>query len=130
MSGLQPSDQNVLATAVCDSLVVAMDPESRRSCIFFWENSRDLLLAVVDAVKEHDDPEIHVAGTGLLESPPTPGAIARSRKRSPRLTAIIPLRRNSSRRPGPPSATTASATISEPFTGTARTIFPWPTCAP
>ncbi|MFI6470209.1 glycosyltransferase [Streptomyces sp. NPDC050516] len=73
MSGLQPSDQNVLATAVCDSLVVAMDPESRRSCIFFWENSRDLLLAVVDAVKEHDDPEIHAAGTRLLESPADPG---------------------------------------------------------
>lgn len=72
MPGLMPSDPNVLASAVADSLVVAVDPDSRRSCLFYWENAQPWLRAVVDAVKTAADDEIRSLGTALLGSPSDP----------------------------------------------------------
>ncbi|MGI5212755.1 glycosyltransferase [Plantactinospora sp. CA-290183] len=72
MTGLRPSDPEVLATAVADSLVVAVDPDAPRSCLFYWENARPWLTAVVDGVRKSRDDEIRSIGERLLENPADP----------------------------------------------------------
>ncbi|MGW0781251.1 glycosyltransferase [Streptomyces sp. NPDC002913] len=72
MPGLIPTDPDVLATAVADSLVVAVDADSRRSCLFYWENAQPWLRAVVDAVRGSEDEEIRTLGQSLLDSPADP----------------------------------------------------------
>jgi glycosyltransferase involved in cell wall biosynthesis len=67
-----PSSPDVLATAVADSLVVAVDPDSRRSCLFYWENARPWLDVVVDRIRQCKDEEIRSLGDGLLDNPADP----------------------------------------------------------
>ncbi|WP_326770467.1 glycosyltransferase (plasmid) [Streptomyces sp. NBC_01591] len=69
MPGIQPTDPHVLATAVADILVVSADPESRRSCVFFWEKYRSLVLDVERAAEKLDDPELRSL-TGALRAAP------------------------------------------------------------
>ncbi|MFJ6016543.1 galactosyltransferase-related protein [Streptomyces sp. NPDC092952] len=73
MSGIQPTDPRVLATAVADILVVAADPESRRACVFFWEKYRPLFLEVERAAEELDDPRLRSLARELRSDPENPG---------------------------------------------------------
>jgi hypothetical protein len=69
---LRPDDPEVLATAVVDSVVIALDPEARRSSILYWEWARPWTEAVVAAVKKAEDPEIRSLGERLAEDPTVP----------------------------------------------------------
>lgn len=71
MSYLKPSDHQVLAAAVADTLVVAADPYSRHASIFYWERSRPFVTAVVDAVTAAEEP-IASSGRKLLADPIAP----------------------------------------------------------
>lgn len=81
MPGLRPSDPDVLATAVADCLVVAADPDSRRSCLFYWENAHPYLQTVIDGIKGSGDEEIRTLGESLLRTPADP-ALHRSLRRA------------------------------------------------
>ncbi|MPY58339.1 glycosyltransferase [Streptomyces spongiae] len=72
MAQLRPSDPEVLATAVVDSVVVASDPDARRSGLFYWEMARPWTEAVVAAVRKAEDSEIRSLGERLADDPGTP----------------------------------------------------------
>lgn len=72
MAQLRPSDPQVLATAVVDSVVVVSDPDARRSGLFYWEMARPWTEAVVDAVRKAENSEIRSLGERLVEDPGTP----------------------------------------------------------
>lgn len=80
MLGVRSSDPEVLAKAVVDSLVVAVDPGSRQSCLFYWYRARPWVQVVVDGVRSSTDEEVRSLGEQLLESPADPG-VYRSLKR-------------------------------------------------
>lgn len=73
MPALRPADPEVLATAVADSLVVAVDPGSRQSCLFYYYRARPWVQAVVDRVRGSADEEIRSLGERLLSAPADPG---------------------------------------------------------
>jgi hypothetical protein len=70
---LRPTDPEILATAVVDSVVVASDPVARRSSLLYWEWARPWTEAVVAAVKKAQDPEIRFLGERLAKDPAVPG---------------------------------------------------------
>ncbi|MEB8340248.1 glycosyltransferase [Streptomyces endophyticus] len=72
MTALHPTDPLVLATAAADTLVVAADPESRRSCVFFWEKYRPLVLDVERAAGKLEDPRLHSLAQALRAAPEDP----------------------------------------------------------
>ncbi|MDG4785128.1 glycosyltransferase [Micromonospora sp. WMMD1102] len=59
----------MLATAVTDNLVVAVDPDAPASGLYYWEISRPWRDKVVDAVRACTDPTIRTLGEGLLAEP-------------------------------------------------------------
>lgn len=69
MSYLKPTDPAVLATAVADNLVVAVDPEAPASGLYYWEISRPWRDEVVDAVRKCDDLTVRTLGENLLADP-------------------------------------------------------------
>lgn len=69
---LRPTDPEVLATAVVDSIVVARDPEARRSSLLYWEWACPWTQAVVTAVENAENPEIRALGGRLVHEPTVP----------------------------------------------------------
>ncbi|WP_203913538.1 glycosyltransferase [Rhizocola hellebori] len=69
MSYLMPTDPAVLAAAVTDNLVVAVDPDAPASGLYYWEISRPWRDKVVDAVRKCDDDTIRKLGEDLLDDP-------------------------------------------------------------
>lgn len=69
MSSLRPKDRVVLATAVVDSIVVAADPDARKSGLYYWELARPWTQAVVEAVLSASDPAIRSLGERLVADP-------------------------------------------------------------
>lgn len=72
MAVLKPTDSAVLATAVADNLVIATDPDARRSGLYYWELARPWTQAVADAVRASDDQVIRALGEKLLADPADP----------------------------------------------------------
>ena len=73
MPGVRPADPAMLAGAVADSLVVAVDQGSRNACLFYYFRARPWVEAVVDRVRTSADVEIRSLGERLLEAPANPG---------------------------------------------------------
>jgi glycosyltransferase involved in cell wall biosynthesis len=69
---LKPGDRNILAAAVVDSLVIASDPDARRSGLGFLHFSRPWINAVVSAVREIPDASIRSLAQRLLDTPQDP----------------------------------------------------------
>lgn len=72
MSALAPTDRNVLATAVADSLVVAADPDARTSGLYYWELARPFTSAVADAARALADDALRALALRLLDAPAEP----------------------------------------------------------
>ena len=72
MPGLRPADPEILATAVADSLVVAVDKGSSDACLFFYYRARPWVNSVVEAVRASEDPQIRKRGELLLDTPDDP----------------------------------------------------------
>ncbi|ASW57181.1 glycosyltransferase family 2 protein [Plantactinospora sp. KBS50] len=72
MPGVRPTDPEILATAVADSVVAAVDPGAPRSCLFLWEVARPWLESVVDRVRTSHHEEIRSLGADLLAAPADP----------------------------------------------------------
>lgn len=74
MSVLKPTDPTVLASTVVDSIVVAVDPDARRSGMYYWELARPWTQAVAGAVDASTDPQVRSLSRRLLDDPADPGA--------------------------------------------------------
>ena len=72
MSLLQPTDGAVYARAVVDNLVVASDPDARRSGLYYWELARPWTSALEAAVTTAADPIIRTRAGKLLADPGDP----------------------------------------------------------
>jgi hypothetical protein len=81
VSVLTPSDPGVLATAVVDNLVVANDPDARRSGMYYWELARPWTSAVTQAVRTSPDDRVRTLGRRLLADPGDPQAYRALRAR-------------------------------------------------
>jgi hypothetical protein len=71
MPGLRPSAED-LATAVADSLVVAVDQGSRDACIYYFFRAAPWVQVVVDGVRKSRDDQVRSLGERLLDSPADP----------------------------------------------------------
>jgi hypothetical protein len=98
MPTLKPSDLDVLATAVADSLVVAADPDAPHSGLYYWECARPWTGAVVEAIGRTEDPRIRTLGESLIADPANPARYAALRAalcapgaRGPALEALFDL---------------------------------------
>jgi hypothetical protein len=69
---LRPTDPEILATAVADSVVVASDPAALRSSPLYWEWAQPWTEAVVAAVESAEDPEVRALGGRLIRDPTVP----------------------------------------------------------
>jgi hypothetical protein len=76
MTFLESVDRSRLATAVVDSMVVAVDPVAPRSCLFYWENARPFTDPVIEAFRIAKDPVLQRLGARLLADPGNPGHYA------------------------------------------------------
>src|SRR3954447_8456139 len=79
MSTLAPTDRNVLATAVADSMVIAADPDARTSGLYYWELARPFTSAVVDAARALADDALRALALRLLDAPAEPARYFRFR---------------------------------------------------
>jgi glycosyl transferase family 7 (putative galactosyltransferase) len=73
VSIVKPADREVLATAVVDSIVVASDARARSASAYFWDRGRPWTSAVVQAVRDSEDPVIRSLGQDLMADPSDPG---------------------------------------------------------
>jgi hypothetical protein len=73
---LLPTDLNILATAVADTLVVATDPVARQSGLYYWEMARPWTTAVAEAVPAIRDDRVRTAAQALLAAPADPARYA------------------------------------------------------
>ncbi|QNS09360.1 glycosyltransferase [Streptomyces xanthii] len=96
MPAIRPTDPLVLARAAADSLVVAADPESRRSCVFFWEKYRPLLRDVEQAARRLTEPRLRSLAQELLDRPEDParhrtlvGALSAADPHAPATAALF-----------------------------------------
>jgi Glycosyl transferase family 2 len=76
---LHPTDPEIRAIAVVDSVVVAADPAARRSSLLYWEWAEPWTEAVVAAVKKAEDPAIRFLGECLIKDPTVPDHYRRLR---------------------------------------------------
>ncbi len=73
MTQLRSTEPEILATAVVDSIVIAVDPAARRSSLLYWEWAQPWTEAVVTAVKKAEDATIRSLGERLVQDPTVPG---------------------------------------------------------
>ncbi|MET8155377.1 galactosyltransferase-related protein [Sphaerisporangium sp. NPDC005289] len=80
MPTLRPSDLDTLATAVVDSIAVALDPDAPQSGLYYWECARPFTGAVVEAVRDAEDPAVRELGRALIADPSDAGRYAALRE--------------------------------------------------
>lgn len=69
---LRPGDPEVLAAAVADSVVVACDPDARRSALLYWQWASPWTEAVLAEVRKAPDAPIRTLGERLAADPAEP----------------------------------------------------------
>jgi hypothetical protein len=74
MAILMPTDSHVLAKAVADSLVVGVDDGARDAALFYWQESRACVQAVVAAVSQAGEEPVRSAAEALMKRPQDPCA--------------------------------------------------------
>lgn len=72
ISPLTPTDPDVRAAAVADSVVVVSDPGASRSGLYYWEMAKPWNTAVVEALRAVPDPTLRELGEALIGSPGDP----------------------------------------------------------